>query len=231
MNQMDIDVSLLDNPYRFNAADKNYINFSGINTSKTIRQTIEDRHKIFESNFGGSDLSMASMLDDSIKSNVSGSPIKPTSINVSALLQNTNQTPAVKPTSTSVQTVSPVNVPIEPRYVNATVAASNPTPKVAILDTSVKPTTVQEVKTAVEAATNAASTTSTSTNSSTAPIVLSGGGGGGGSAPAPEENVENSARVAEEKKYFGLTKKQGLIALGVIAVGTLAYFKFVKKAF
>ncbi len=220
MNQMDIDVSLLDNPYRFNAADKNYINFSGINTSKTIRQTIEDRHKRFQSNFGGSDLSMASMLDDSFSNFVLAKGTSP------LILSETPRT-----VTTSAPAPAPVSV--TPRYVNATVAASNPTPtpKVAILDTSVKPTTVQEVKTAVEAATNAASTTSTSTNSSTAPIVLSGGGGGGGSAPAPEENVENSARVAEEKKYFGLTKKQGLIALGVIAVGTLAYFKFVKKAF
>lgn len=211
---MDIDMSLLDNNNKFN----------GNSNSRTVRDAIRERHRVnLYSNCGGSELSMASMLDDSFSNFITGRTL---------MLSETPRTITALPAP-----VATAPVGVTPRYISSTAAASNPipTPRVATLDTSVKPITVQEVKTAVaaatNAATNAASTTSSSPSSSTAPIVMSGGGGGGGSAPAPEENIESSARVAEEKKYLGLTKKQGLIALGVIAVGTLAYFKFVKKAF
>lgn len=212
MNQMDIDMSLLDNNNKFN----------GNSNSRTVRDAIRERHTTrLKSSFNGnSDLSMAHMLDDNFSNIVSETPI---------LTRNN------LPLFSIPRVVTPQYVaPIIPRTMSA---SAQITPKIATLDTSVKPITVQEVKTALAATTNEASTSSSTSNSSTAPVVMSGGGsGGGGAAPAPaqEENAEipaSSARVAEEKKYLGLTKKQGLIALGVIAVGTLAYFKFVKKAF
>lgn len=231
MNQIDINTSLLDNPYRFNAADRNYINFNGNSNSKTVRDAIRERHRVrLYSNFGGSELSMMDMLDDSIKSNVTGSPttLKPSNINVSALMQASSTTTPVRGSTLETlqpSTTSATSAPIIHRTVSPTTAASIPTPKTAILDTSVPAVKLGEVKTSLA---NQAAVQSEGKSSSQAPIVISGGGGGGG---ASSEEELDSSKVANEKKYFGLTKKQGLIVLGVLAVGTFAYFKYVKKAF
>lgn len=222
MNQMDIDMSLLDNYNKFN------VNSS----SKTIRDAIRERHNVkLESNFGGSDLSMAHMLDEGM-SNATGTSFTTATTSPSLTTSINPLAPRVTSFSSPTTSVSP----IIPKVLSPT-----STTKTAILDTastikpadlnlpsSYMPTPNQSANQSVNQPVSQPTTVNPIVSS--APISMGGGGGGGGGIS--EENSGDNAKVAAtEKKYLGLTKKQGLIALGVLAVGTFAYFKFYKKAF